>query len=160
MAGKILLVSRADATTGPLALVLLRELVAHSGLEGRVRLDTAGVPDELGERVPRSLVRQVRNVLGLHPSLSLRRHRPKEVTERLLRRQDLVVTLDEASHERVTEVAEQIHPVMRPTVKRIEEYPLWEVEAAPEEDAWLPLIEAMGRSLESIFRIVVTDSGL
>lgn len=161
MAGKILLVSRTDHTAGPLAFVILRELVGRSGLEGRARIDGAGIPGHVGDRVPTPLARQVRDLLGLHPSLTLRKYRPKEVTERLLRRQSLVLTLDPVAHAHTTEVAEGIHPVMRPEVKRIQDYPLWEVPDPPGEDEpWAPYLERLRSALQDSFRLIVTDAGL
>lgn len=161
MGGRILFTSTTDTKRGPLAFVIMRDLVSASGLEGRVRIDAAGLPGRLGDRVPRILVKQARKILGFHEGLTLQKYRPRAITEKLLRQQDLVITMDGESREVVAELVATLHPVVRPRVTDISRYGMADL-PDPEEGSgsWSELITTMRDALDYHFRIIMTDAGL
>jgi protein-tyrosine-phosphatase len=161
MTGKILFASTSDAKRGPLAFIIMRDLVAVSGLEGRVRIDAAGLPGRVDGKVPRVIVKQVRNLLGFHQALTLQKYRPRVITEKLLKRQDLVITMDDEARSVVAGMVEALHPVVRPRVKDRSDYGMAEL-PDPEEGrgSWSEMITKMREELEYHFRIILKDSGM
>lgn len=161
MTGRILFASTNDDKRGPIAFVIMRDLVAKSGLEGRVRIDSAGLPGRIRRRVPRIIVKQARSLLGLHEALTLQRYRPRVLTEKLLKQQDLVITLDDEAAATVGQMVESLHPVVRPKVRDRSHYGMGQL-PDPEEGlgSWSEMLIRMREELEYHFRIILKDSGM
>lgn len=161
MTGRILFASAADVKGGPVAFVIMRNLVSSSGLEGRVRIDSAGLPGKVGDRVARILVKHAKNLLGFHEALTLRKYRPQVITEKLLKHQDLVIVMDDEARSSVREMVKALHPVVRPKVKDLSDYGMAEL-PNPEEGSgsWSGMIEKLRDELDYHFRIVMKDAGL
>jgi protein-tyrosine-phosphatase len=161
MTGRILFASTSDDRRGPIAFVIMRDLVASSGLEGRVRIDSAGLPGRTARRVPRIIVKQARNILGFHQALTLQKYRPRVITEKLLKQQDLVITMDDEAAATVRDVVESLHPVVRPRVKDRSAYGMGQLPDPEEgEGSWSEMIARMREELEYHFRIIMKDSGI
>ncbi len=161
MTGRILFASSTDNKLGPLAFVIMRDLVSTSGLEGRVRIDSAGLPGMVGERVPRVIVRQAKNILGFHEGLTLQKYRSQAITDDLLRRQDLVIVLNGESASTVRHMVGALHPVVQPNIKEKSDYGMAGL-TDPKEGtgSWSELILRMREALDYHFWIIMKDAGL